>query len=72
VLPPILMRIFVDQRAISRNASAVDEEPVFVIEGEDGTQRRAHGVTLSGPARLRYDRTRQPRAWLEADDITEE
>ena len=68
------MRVFVDQHAISRNSGREpeDEEPVFVIERDDGTQTRAHGVTTIGPARLRYDKTRQPRAWIEADEIAED
>lgn len=66
------MRIYVDQRAISRNASADVEEPVFVIERDDGTKTLAHSVAVNGPSRLRYDRTRQPRAWLEAYSIAEE
>lgn len=68
------MKVFVDQRAISRNSSREpeDQEPVFVIEYDDGSQSWAHGITINGPARLRYDKTQQPRAWLEASDITEE
>lgn len=69
---PFAMRIFVDQNAISRNSSREEQEPVFVVERDDGTQSLAHGITINGPARLRYDKTRQPRAWLEASDITEE
>lgn len=63
------MRVFVDQRAVSRNASSEEQEPVFIIEREDGTQTRVHGVSINGSARLVYDKFRQPRAWLEADDI---
>lgn len=66
------MRIYVDQRAISRNSGSEDQEPVFIIERDDGTQTHAHSVIISGPSRLCYDKTRQPRAWLEASDITEE
>lgn len=63
------MRIFVDQHAISRNANTRDtEEPVFVVEQDDGTQTRVHGVRLRN-ARLRYDRTAQPRAWIEGEDM---
>lgn len=68
------MRIFVDQHAISRNSGRQDDEqePVFVIERDDGSKALAHSVTTMGPARLCYDRTRQPRAWLEAAAIMEE
>lgn len=68
------MRVFVDQHAISRNSGRQpeDEEPVFVIEQDDGSQTKARGVLTIGPARLLYDKTKQPRAWLEADAITEE
>lgn len=64
------MRIFVDQQAISRNAGRQpdEQEPVFIIE-RNGQQARAHSVTTIGPARLLYDMNRQPRAWLEADEI---
>lgn len=67
---PFAMRIFVEQRAISRNSSKEDQEPVFVIEADDGTQTFAHRVVINGPSVLLYDKTRQPRAWLEADDIS--
>lgn len=66
------MRIYVDQRAISRNAGSDVQEPVFVIERDDGTRSLAHNVAINGPSRLCYDRDRQPRAWIEASDITEE
>ena len=70
--PPIFaMRIFVDQRAVSRNSSSDEQEPVFIVERDDGTQMLAHSVLINGPARLVYDKASQPRAWLEADDITE-
>lgn len=68
------MKVYVDQQAISRNSGRQpdEQEPVFIIERGDGSQTVAHGVTITGTARLRYDKTQQPRAWLEASDITEE
>ena len=66
------MRIFVDQRAVSRNSSREEQEPVFVVERDDGTQALAHSVLINGPSRLLYDKARQPRAWIEADDIAVE
>lgn len=73
VPPFFLMRIFVDQRAISRNAGRQDDEqePVFIVEGDNGERRTVHAVHFPGPATLRYDRTRDPRAWIEADNIRE-
>lgn len=65
------MRIYVDQRAICRNSGS-EQEPVFIVERDDGTKTLAHSVQINGPSRLCYDKTRQPRAWLEASDITEE
>lgn len=61
------MKIYVDQRAISRNAGREEQEPVFIIEHGDGTQTLAHEVAINGPARLCYDKTKQPRAWLETN-----
>lgn len=71
MIPPPVFRIYVDQRAVSRNAGRQDDEqePVFVIE-RDGVQTLAHGVTINGPSRLCYDRNQQPRAWLEASGVS--
>lgn len=68
------MRIFVDQHAVSRNAGRQDDEqePVFIVERDDGTQFLAHSVTITGPSRLLYDRAKQPRAWLDASAIAED
>lgn len=65
------MRIFVDQRAISRNSSREEQEPVFIIQDDTGAQRLAHGIAINGLAWLRYDKTQQPRAWIETSDFTE-
>jgi hypothetical protein len=64
------MRIFVDQQAISRNSGRQpdEQEPVFIIEHSDGRQTLASEVEITGLCRLLYDKTRQPRAWLEVED----
>lgn len=69
-LRPFPVRIFVDQQAVSRNAGREEQDPVFIIE-DNGVQRLAHRILIRGQATLCYDKTRQPRAWLEASDIEE-
>ncbi len=68
--PGPVRRIYVNQRAISRNHQKQTLEPVVAVDDGQGTTHHGHEIEILGPSRVKYSRditlTGTPaRVWIE-------